>query len=99
VCSLVLRSTAFIILAIGIGVIATSVIGRAPGYGVLSLYIVYCMTMPILPFALRIVIMASLIALFLGALAVFSSVRGGGGGGGVGGGCAAGHCGSCAEDR
>jgi class 3 adenylate cyclase len=56
---------AIFILLWGIGVIAVSVIGTKTGWGLLALYIVYCLNVTFLSFALRLVMLCSLIIIYV----------------------------------
>jgi hypothetical protein len=63
-------------LIVGVGLVAISVLGESPGYGVLSLYIVYCMTLSHAMFFLRLVVMLIIIACYLAAIMIWNQVRG-----------------------
>ena len=60
---------------LGAGIIAISVLGKDPGYGVLALYIIHCMTLSLLAFFFRIVVLLALVGSHLIALMSFSTVR------------------------
>ncbi len=57
-------STSITILTIGIAIIATSIVGGQPGYGVLALYVVYSLNFTILALVLRITVLTVLILTF-----------------------------------
>lgn len=62
-------------LGIGIGLIAVSVLGENPSYGVMSLYIVYCLTLSHLMFFLRLFFMTALMFFHVGAIMIWNTVR------------------------
>ena len=55
-------STTLAVFIVGSGIIAMSITGRDPGYGVLALYLVYCLNFSILALALRIFVLVALVA-------------------------------------
>lgn len=66
-------TTALAVLIIGATIIAISVVGGQPGYGVLALYVVYCLNFSILALALRIMSLVVLVVSFTVASNVASS--------------------------
>ena len=58
-------TTVLVILTVGGGIIAISILGRDPGYGVLALYLVYCLNFSVLALALRIVSLLVLVAAYI----------------------------------
>ena len=62
-------------MVVGFGLIAISVLGESPGYGVLSLYIIYCMTLSHVMFFLRVAIMVTLVGCHVGAIMIWNKVR------------------------
>lgn len=58
-------TTTLAILIVGGGIIATSVLGRDPGYGVLALYLVYCLNFSLLALALRIGVLVALVGAYI----------------------------------
>ena len=62
------------LLVVGLGLVAISVVGENPGFGVLSLYIIYCMTLSQVMFLLRVVIMLALVVCHVLALLIWNQV-------------------------
>ncbi|RYY35922.1 hypothetical protein EON62_02150, partial [archaeon] len=64
--------TAFAMLSIGVCLIALSVVGKDPGYGVLALYIVYCANFSLQALLLRFIIPALLVIAYVILTLVFN---------------------------
>ena len=62
------------LLYIGLGLIAISVLGENPGYGVLSLYVIYSMTLSHTMFFLRVVLMLTLVGCHVSAIMIWNQV-------------------------
>jgi hypothetical protein len=60
---------------VGLGLVAISVLGEEPGYGVLSLYVIYCMTLSHAMFFLRVVVMLLIIGCHVAAIRIWNHVR------------------------
>ena len=60
---------------LGLCLIAISVLGENPGYGVLSLYVIYCMTLSHAMFFLRVAIMLALVGCHVAAIMIWNQVR------------------------
>jgi class 3 adenylate cyclase len=64
-------TTGTAMVAIGADLIALSVVGNEPGYGVLALYLVYCVNVSLLALLFRFAILLTLIAAYIGAVLGF----------------------------
>ena len=60
---------------VGLGLVAISVLGQEPGYGVLSLYVIYCLTLSHSMFFLRVTVMLAVIGCHVAAIRIWNSVR------------------------
>ncbi len=60
---------------IGFGLIGISVLGENPGYGVLSLFLIYCMTLSHVMFFIRVAVMLVLVGCHVAAIMVFNQAR------------------------
>jgi hypothetical protein len=69
-------STSLVILAVGVCIIATSVVGGQPGYGLLALYLVYCLNFSIVALLLRVVVLTILVVGFTVASSIQSAALG-----------------------
>lgn len=61
--------------AMGVGIIAISVEGRAPGYGILSMYLVFCLNLSIMSYGVRALVVVFLIITYLIGIYIFDHVR------------------------
>lgn len=59
----------------GLSIIAISVVGHNPGYGILSMYIVFCLNLSVMNFAFRLIILSLLAICYLAAILIFNQVR------------------------
>jgi class 3 adenylate cyclase len=68
------RSSATLVAIEGLCIIAISVVGRSPGYGILSMYIVFCLNLSVMNFAIRLIVLSSLAICYLAAILIFNQV-------------------------
>ena len=62
-------------LVIGLGLVAISVLGENPGYGVVSLFVIYCMTLSHTMFFLRFTLMLAIVGCHVAAIMIWNQVR------------------------
>jgi hypothetical protein len=67
--------TCSVMAIVGLGLVAISVLGQEPGYGVLSLYVIYCLTLSHSMFFLRVTVMLAVIGCHVAAIRIWNSVR------------------------
>lgn len=67
-----MSSATICVFLVGLGIVAISVLGNDPGFGVLALYVVYAMNISFLPFFTRVVTTTVLVVLYLAAIMSFN---------------------------
>ncbi len=68
------RRTAAMVLGGGSGLIAISIYGRDPGYGILSMYLVFTLNLSIMALFTRLVVVCSLIVAYLVSTHILNKV-------------------------
>jgi hypothetical protein len=69
-----MSSSSVTMILVGLGVVAISVLGERPGFGVLSLYIIYCLTLSHIVLLLRVLGMFALIICHVSAIMIWNQV-------------------------
>ena len=64
-----------VVFMVGAGLVTLSLLGHNPGFGLLALYIIFCMTLSIMPFLLRAALMFALVMVYVVSLRVAITVR------------------------
>ena len=69
------HSTAALVFWEGLCLIAISVYGHDPGYGILSIYLVFSLNLSMMPFSLRMGVVVLLVLFYLAAILIWNQVR------------------------